>query len=272
MTVLVAIQITDSALALRPRHHHLAASLAHQEGDEGQCSRTKYRLRSYSTGSLAAVWAVALSVRLPLLSTFSVRACISNSVYTGGGGGLFDTGGGPQVFFNLGGGPGFRVHQFGGARPRRRPQEANNSEPAAPQTFLGALSNLLPLLILFVLPLLSSIFSATTPTGPGIRLHSPDPPYTALRTTSRFNLDYYINPSDVSDFTPRKFTELDKRAESEWFGQLQYECQIEARARNRLVEEAQGWFFPDEDKMRRARTMEMRSCRKLDSLGVSRGY
>ena len=36
---------------------------------------------------------------------------------------MFD--GGPQFVFNMGGGPGFRVHQFGGDRPRRRPREAN---------------------------------------------------------------------------------------------------------------------------------------------------
>lgn len=38
-----------------------------------------------------------------------------------------------------------------------------------------------------------------------------------------------------------------------------------------MVEEAQGWFFPDERKMREARRFEMRSCSQLDSLGFARG-
>ncbi|KAG9555894.1 DUF1977-domain-containing protein, partial [Aureobasidium melanogenum] len=45
------------------------------------------------------------------------------------GGGLFD---GPGFVFNLGGGPGVRVHQFGGGAPRRRPQAARDPNQPPP--------------------------------------------------------------------------------------------------------------------------------------------
>ena len=183
------------------------------------------------------------------------------------GGGMFD--GGQQFVFNLGGGPGFRVHQFGGGRPRRRPQEANarNNEP---QSAWSVLSNLLPLLILFVLPLLSSLFSSSMPSGPSIHFQ-PGPPNTIHRTTRSLRVDYYLNPGDVVNFDNRKMNDLDKKAETQYIHNLRYECQIETRTKNRMFEDAQGWFFQDPDKMREARNYEMRACRRLDSWGFSRG-
>ncbi|KAL9631351.1 MAG: hypothetical protein Q9164_005943, partial [Protoblastenia rupestris] len=167
-----------------------------------------------------------------------------------GGGGMFDTG--PQFVFNMGGGPGFRVHQFGGGRPRRRPREANGQNDDRPQTALGALSNLLPLLVLFILPLLSSLFSSAIPSGPSIHFQ-PGPPNTMHRTSQRFKVDYYLNPTDVEEYSGRKMNDLDRKAENQYITNLQYECQIETRTRNRMVEDAQGWFFQDENKMREAR-------------------
>ena len=183
---------------------------------------------------------------------------------------MFDTG--PQFVFNLGGGPGFRVHQFGGNRPRRRPADANGNTNEQPQTVKSMLSSLLPLLILIVIPLLSSIFSSTAPSGPSFRFDSPEPPYTLERTTSNLRVNYYLNPSDVDDLSPRKMNDLDRRAESSYINNLQYECQLESRQRSRMMEDAQGWFFIDENKMRAARNLDMRSCRRLDEFGFSRTY
>ena len=181
---------------------------------------------------------------------------------------MFDAG--PQFVFNLGGGPGFRVHQFGGGRPRRRPREANGNSEEPPRSAMSALTNLLPLLILVILPLLSSLFSSTTSAGPDIRFNSPEPPMTLHRTTPNLKVDYYVNPRDVAEYSNRKMSDLDRRAESSYIGHLQYECQIEMRTRNRMVEEAQGWFFQDVDKMRDARGYPMRSCSRLDEWGLPR--
>ena len=178
-------------------------------------------------------------------------------------------GGGQQFVFNLNGGPGFRVHQFGGGRPRRRPPGASNGQDERQRSISGVLQNLLPLLILFILPLLSSIFSPgdSTPSGPEFRL-SPDPPFTAERATYQLRIPFFINPQDVEDYTARMFTRLDKMVESRFLDDLQLECQGERQRRTRLVQQAQGFFFQDQAKMQEAKRLEMASCQRLASLGV----
>lgn len=166
----------------------------------------------------------------------------------------------------MGGGPGFRVHQFGGARPRRRPRDANaQTQQGGPGW--ASLSGLLPILALFLFPLISSLFSGPTPPpGPSFRFDGPISPHTMHRTTPKLKVDYYVNPVDVDDFSSRKFSQLDSRVESEYVGKLRYECDEEIQEQDRRIMEAQGWFFPDVEKMKAARAMELKACRRLDSL------
>lgn len=186
--------------------------------------------------------------------------------FFGGGFGGMGGGGGPQFVFNMGGGPGFRVHQFGGARPRRRPREAAQEEEL-PSPW-AIFQTLLPLLLLFVLPLLSSLFSgsSSTPSGPSYRFDAAVPPHTMHRTTPKLNINYYVSPSEVADYNSRKFGQLDKRVEVEYVTRLRYDCQTEVNTRERLIQEAQGWFFPDVEKMKLARSLELKSCQQLESL------
>lgn len=91
------------------------------------------------------------------------------------------------------------------------------------------------------------------------------------RTTPKLKVDYYINPVDVDDYSNRKFSQLDQRVEVEYVNKLRYECESEVQMRERMIQEAQGWFFPDVEKMKEARAMELKSCRRLDALkGKSR--
>ncbi|KAI6865041.1 hypothetical protein KC323_g4523 [Hortaea werneckii] len=183
-------------------------------------------------------------------------------------GGMFASGPG---FTTFGGGPGIRIHQFGGARPRRRPHNHADT-PLEPQSILSALQSLLPLLLLFLLPLLSSLFSgATTPSGPNIRLHDPKPPYTETHTTHRLNIPYYVNPLDVQDFTAKKWKDLDLRAERQYMSYLSSECDWEQGKRQQLANEAQGFFFTDMEKLDRARKMNMPACQKLREIGGGGG-
>lgn len=175
--------------------------------------------------------------------------------------------GGPQFVFNMGGGPGFRVHQFGGTRPRRRPREANTRSEPTPSGW-ATLQQLLPLILLFVLPLISSLFSggSSTPSGPTYRFDAPVSPHVMQRTTPKLKVNYFLNPTDVEDYTPRKFYQLDQRVEVDYVTKLRYECESEVQTRDRMIHEAQGWFFPDVEKMKEARAMELKSCKRLDAL------
>ena len=179
---------------------------------------------------------------------------------------MFDTG--PQFVFNIGGGPGIRVHQFGGGRPRRRPREANAAEER-PQSLVSTLIGLLPLLIILTLPLLSSLFSSSeTIKEPQIRFSGPQPPFTIHRQTRDLKVDYYYNPADVGDYNDQKFTMLDKRAEYVRVNLLRIECKNELRQRQDIIDEAQGWFFQDQAKLQQAENMKLRSCQVLHEMGV----
>ena len=181
---------------------------------------------------------------------------------------MFDNG--PQFVFNLGGGPGVRVHQFGGARPQRRPRDPN-APPDPPATLRSTLMGILPLIILFILPLLSSLFSgSSSAAGPTMRFDRAVAPHTLHRLTTRLKVDYYLNPADVDQYTPHKFSQLDKKAEVNFVQQLNIGCEQELDARQRLTNDAQGWFYQDMEKLGQAKNMEMKNCKRLDSMGVGR--
>lgn len=264
MTASEATQIIDLVRAPRPLPRLLVDTPQdHLEGGD-PCSKMRYHRRSYSIDFLVEVaWVADLLV--------GDRVQGRNGRLTDartGGVPMFNNDGG-QFVFNLGGGPGFRVHQFGGNRPRRRPREANGTSEEQPRSALGVLSNLLPLLILFVLPLLSALFSSAVPSGPNIHFQ-PGPPNTMHRTSQRLKIDYYLDPKEVIDYSGRKMNDLDRKAENQLVTQLQYDCQIEQRTRNTMIDQATGWFFQDADKMREARNYDMRSCRQLDRYGFAR--
>lgn len=84
--------------------------------------------------------------------------------------------------------------------------------------------------------------------------------------TPKLNIDYFVNPGDVNDYNARKFRQLDQRVEVDYVTKLRYECQNEVNVRERMIQDAQGWFFPDVEKMRTARSLELKSCQRLDSL------
>lgn len=184
-----------------------------------------------------------------------------------GGPGIFDTG--PGFVFNLNGGPGVRVHQFGGPRIRRRPANAN----AEPAPSLGsALQSLLPLLLLFIVPLLSSLFSGggSGSPGPSIRLDSPVPPHTHQRVSERLHINYFVNPHEIEDLSARKLRELDREAEGRYMRKLNLDCDAEYARKNDLFLAAKGWFFTDEEKLKQARDLPMPSCERLASFGYAR--
>lgn len=183
----------------------------------------------------------------------------------GGMGGM----GGPGFVFNVGGGPGVRVHQFGGGNPRRRPHNHENVGPTSP---VETLRSLLPLLLLFILPLLSSLFSGSGSSGPSLRFDAAVPPHTQPHTSSNLGVDYFVNPADVHSYNARQWKDLDSVAEKKYIGQLNVECEWETNRRQRLANEAQGFFFTDQIKMDKARRMEMPNCRRLNELTRGRGW
>ncbi|KAI1825438.1 DUF1977-domain-containing protein [Xylaria intraflava] len=186
-------------------------------------------------------------------------------------GGGFDTG--PQFVFNVGGNRGFRVHQFGGGVPRRRPRA--DAAPGEQQQASGwdTLVGLLPIILLFVFPLLTSLFSGfgeSQASVPDIVFDTPSPPQTAHRTTPKLRVNYYVDPSDIAGWQDHRLQQLDLEAELGFVRLLRRRCDTEMRTKQELVDKAQGWFFPDPDKMKIATDFEMTSCKRMSAFGISR--
>ncbi|KAK9447035.1 DnaJ domain-containing protein [Limtongia smithiae] len=205
------------------------------------------------------------------------------NMFFGGGGGGF------QTSFSGFGGPGIRIHSFGGGSPfssfgggaqPRRPQTngangANaNTESLSPRMLL----QLLPLLLLFIVPIISTFFDSSSSSDSGIfqtkaRFEfTPAPPYTAERVSRNYKVPYYVNPSETADYSDKRLAQLDQRAEASFVRILQNKCDYEYDLRQRKLEESQGWFFVNQEKYEKAKGMKMESCDRLRSLGVSRSH
>ncbi len=128
---------------------------------------------------------------------------------------------------------------------------------------------LLPILLLFVFPLLSSIFSGSSsqPAMPRMVFDSPDPPFTYARKT-KSNVKYFLDPKDWAPFKDNAYkqSQLDNFAEVTLVRHLRHECEREMLHKQRLREDAQGWFFQDPDKMNFAEKYRMKSCERLEKL------
>ena len=77
---------------------------------------------------------------------------------------------------------------------------------------------------------------------------------------------YWVNSHDVRDYSTREMNDFDGKAETQYITALQYECQLEIRTRNKMYEDAQGWFFVDESKLMEVRRYGMKACKRLKTL------
>jgi len=167
----------------------------------------------------------------------------------------------------MGGGPGIRVQQFGGGRPRRRPH--NHAQgPGQEQSVAQAFQSLLPLLLLFLLPLLSSLFSGLggSSNGPSYRFDKISP-YTQPHTSDRLKVPYWVDPAQTRDFSTRNWRDLDRAAEQRYVGDLSVRCERERAERDRVAQEAMGFFWTDQVALDRARAMRLEACTRLQELG-----
>ncbi|RKF71949.1 putative J domain-containing protein C17A3.05c [Golovinomyces cichoracearum] len=188
-----------------------------------------------------------------------------------GGSTMGGFGGNPGFVFNMGGGPGIRVQPFGGATPRRRPRNAN-AQQEQPASLRQTIMGFLPLIIILVLPIFSSLISGFTssPPGPTMRFDRPVQPHTLHRRTSNLKINYYIDPNEVQTFTPSKWNSLDKKAEINYVNRLNMDCQKEIQTKEDIINQAQGWFVTDPGKMLEAKNLPMAACKRLESLGMQR--
>lgn len=137
------------------------------------------------------------------------------------------------------------------------------------QNLLG----LLPILLFFVLPMITNLFSGggeSTPATPQMVYDDPLAPFTEGRTTPNFNVPYFVNPSDIASYSKSKLAQLDRKAELNLVRQLRNQCDNELMRKQRMREAASGWFYQDPDKIAEANAQRMPSCERLQTMGVGR--
>lgn len=91
------------------------------------------------------------------------------------------------------------------------------------------------------------------------------------RSTPNFNVNYYISEKTMDDFNGRKNSEkelkgLDKYVEGQYVEGLNINCLRERHKKEQMIEQAQGIFFSDWDKIAEANRMEMPNCERLSEL------
>ncbi|KAG0668904.1 hypothetical protein C6P40_004935 [Pichia californica] len=94
------------------------------------------------------------------------------------------------------------------------------------------------------------------------------------RTTPKYNINYYLEQKTVDNFNGRKNPEkelrgLDKFVEAQYIERISLSCIREQRYRDSIIEQAQGFFFNDYEKIREANTMPLPNCERLGELQQS---
>jgi DnaJ family protein B protein 12 len=136
---------------------------------------------------------------------------------------------------------------------------------------MAALQSLLPLLLLFIIPLLSSLFSGGAPSYPNVRFDKAAP-YTQHHASAKLKVDYYVSPKDIADYNTRNWRDLDSYVENKYINKLGSECEWERNLKQRAYQEAQGFFSRDQVKWQRAEAMATPACDKLRTWGLTVGY
>lgn len=128
-----------------------------------------------------------------------------------------------------------------------------------------------------MLPLLSSLFSGgSSSSGPSFAF-TPQREYTCLhKSQGAFGVNYYVAPSVCNEYgsNPRdkRWKSLDNHVESSYVHTLEVKCNNEEYTQSKKMQDAQGWFFVDEEAMNQARNMKKPSCDLLAKHGLRRRY
>lgn len=137
---------------------------------------------------------------------------------------------------------------------------------------MSTILGLLPILLFFIFPILSNLFSgeADVSRAPHVVFDQPAGIYTAERTMPEFKQKYFVNPADISNYSPAKLKKMDERVEVHFINKLSDECRVEMHDQNRIIDEANGWFSRDEAKIKLAKEMDLKACNRMTKLGLRR--
>ena len=132
---------------------------------------------------------------------------------------------------------------------------------------------LLPLILLFLFSLSSNWFTPAPEPIPPYSLYQTNH-HTDIRYTNSLSVPYFVDPGSFSPFeqNPRKLQRVEDNVEVTYVRSLTSHCNNEAFNRQRRINEARGWIFRDEEKLKEAEQIKMPSCEKLMELSKTKRY
>ena len=91
------------------------------------------------------------------------------------------------------------------------------------------------------------------------------------RTTPKYSLKYYLEKKTIDNFKGRKnpakeLNGLDKFVENQYVDRVSLGCLRERRTKESIIEQAQGIFFNDWERIDQANNMAMPNCERLEEL------
>lgn len=181
--------------------------------------------------------------------------------------------GGPTFAF---GNNGFTFHSFGGdgfdpftgrfaQQQQRQRQRAQARQQDVEPSLWDTVKQLAPILVILLATLISSFFSGeSTPEY----LFTKTPKYSVRRKTPQFKIPFYVGDKFAEEKSALKLRNFDAKVESLYVQDKRARCSREQVRKNDLMEEAQGWFYTDQRKLREAEEMPMPNCQVLRDLGI----
>ncbi|KAK6205273.1 uncharacterized protein RJT21DRAFT_14586 [Scheffersomyces amazonensis] len=190
---------------------------------------------------------------------------------------MFFGGGGAQGPTFTFGGNGFTFQSFGGGQPyvrqryqprrQQRQQQQGSQQSQEEPSFMESLRQLLPILLIILVPLLSALFSDSSSSVPDYSFVK-DNQYNLQRVTPRYKIPFYVtqNFDTNKKLSDKQIRNFDSKVESVYIQHKRTNCAREQTIKNEMIEDAQGWFSTDYEKLKEAEDLPMPNCKALRDL------
>jgi curved DNA-binding protein CbpA len=187
-------------------------------------------------------------------------------------------GGGPSQTFTFGNN-GFTFQSFGGPpfggqpfmRQRRHPASARRPNANTQEEDLSVMENLkrlLPMLLLLFAVIISALFSDSNsfPDFSFTKTKS----YPIKRFTPRHKIPFYVSESfdKQNSLTQKQQRNFDLKVENVYIQDTRSKCSREQLLKSEMIDDAQGWFSTDYDKLSQAQNLPMPNCEILRGFGL----
>lgn len=188
------------------------------------------------------------------------------------GGPAFTFGNNGFTFQSFGGGGG--EHPFFASNTRARQQQAQQQRQRRQQrqqteepSFVTTIKQLMPIILFILVPLLSTFFSESSSPDYSFNL---TPIYNTERVTPTFKIPFYVTKDFLNKkkLSGRQLKNFDYKVENLFVQDKRGKCSKEQIRKNEMMEDAQGWFSTDYEKLRRAEAMPMPNCQALRQLNL----